>query len=202
MALFHLFQDIRRNTDRNAVIGRFRYAFPGISPEHLGPQRGTPRAPCRKPASFCGRRRMKGFTGIQQIEHMQGRFAFRDKTFPAHNAGCNGVVFKLAGPIRRDSRSKLRIGIPCQPSVPATGRRFAGQTRLLERDAPLGKEAPHRPQPRLIVTGGTGVMDAQRGDAAATGFLTEGQGGAFRIKHFPKRRHGHFRQGFTQRLAA
>lgn len=28
MALFHLFQDIRRNTDRNAVIGRFRYAFP------------------------------------------------------------------------------------------------------------------------------------------------------------------------------
>ena len=27
MALFHLFQDIRRNTDRNAVIGRFRYAF-------------------------------------------------------------------------------------------------------------------------------------------------------------------------------
>ena len=24
MALFHLFQDIRRNTDRNAVIGRYR----------------------------------------------------------------------------------------------------------------------------------------------------------------------------------
>lgn len=147
--------------------------FPLRFPRHIAgaPRSATRHAPRagRQPASFCGRRRIEGFTGIQQVEHMQGRFAFRDKTFPAHNAGCNGVVFKLSGPIRRDSRSKLRIGIPCQPSIPATGRRFAGQTRLLERDAPLGKEVPHRPQPRLIVTGGTGVMDAQRGDAAATG---------------------------------
>ena len=41
--VFHLFpRHPPCNTDRNAVIGRFRYAFPGISPEHLGPQRGTP----------------------------------------------------------------------------------------------------------------------------------------------------------------
>ena len=85
MALFHLFQDIRRNTDRNAVIGRFRYAFPGISPEHLGPQRGTPRAPCPKAASLYGRRRMKGVTEIQQIVLMHGRVDLTDKTFPPHN---------------------------------------------------------------------------------------------------------------------
>ena len=181
MALFHLFQDIRSNADRDAVIKRFCHVFPGITPEHLGSQCGTSRSPGRQPASFCGRRRMKGFTREQQIEHMQGRLAFRGQTFPTHDAGCDGVVLKLTGPIRRNSRSKLRIGIPCQPSVPTTGRRFAGQTRLLKRDAPFGKETPHRPQPYLVVTGGTGIMNTQCGDAAATGFPAEGQRGAFRI---------------------